>query len=292
MQLYAFDQSKQPIFANQARKQVDYCCIECESIVRLRGGLHRQKHFYHVEPNRRCTLHGKGMVHLQVQLFLLDVLKEGGCQLEVRFPEIKRIADVVWKSEKIIFEIQCSPITAEEVLARNQDYSRLGWQVVWILHDQRYNHHRLTAAEVALREHPYYFTNIKTQGKGMIYDQFDLFSKGVRIHKLRKLPIDITKKNPMNRSIQAAKSLQLVKERINSWPLFFQGDLVEVSFSTVGLETVQYMKDAQEIEGLWHKSIQSNRPRTLLSWIRWGWTQWVLRSYSLFIQIMLERMCR
>lgn len=291
MQLYALDKNLIPIFAEKAGRQVNYTCAECHSTVRLRGGVHRQKHFYHLEPKRKCRLNGKGMIHLQSQLYLLNVLTEDEAQLEVRFTEINRIADVVWKSEKIVFEIQYSSISAEEVLKRNRDYASLGWQVVWILHDHRYNAHRLTAAEVALRSHPYYFTNMNAEGIGIIYDQFDLFHKGKRVSKLGKLPIDIRKKQAVTAD-HLERGLCLVKQRVQSWPLYFQGDLIQIALSLKDLKLSQYMKEALQKEAQHQKMNLSTVDNSLIDWVKWSWVVIVQRPYSLMIQILLERMCR
>ncbi|MEM8728221.1 MAG: competence protein CoiA family protein, partial [Chlamydiota bacterium] len=59
--------------------------------------------------------------------------------LEKSFPEIHRIADVVYPPKKIIYEIQYSPITLKEVQQRNRDYATLGYTVIWILHDRHFN---------------------------------------------------------------------------------------------------------------------------------------------------------
>ena len=96
MQLYALNDQNQVVGAHQASKKLDYQCFECQSRVRLRGGFHRQNHFYHVDPNQPCRLSGKGMVHLQIQIYLKQLLNCQTCFLEYRFPSIGRIADVAW----------------------------------------------------------------------------------------------------------------------------------------------------------------------------------------------------
>jgi competence protein CoiA len=70
MQICAIDSSASLILAENAHKHHDYHCIECNQIVRLRRGIHRKAHFYHITPNRICKQHGKGMPHLMLQQFL------------------------------------------------------------------------------------------------------------------------------------------------------------------------------------------------------------------------------
>jgi len=59
MQLFAANEKGLPVFANHAVKQKNYFCFECQSIVRLRAGQHRQKHFYHIQLTSHCHQQGK-----------------------------------------------------------------------------------------------------------------------------------------------------------------------------------------------------------------------------------------
>lgn len=105
-------------------------------------------------------------------------------KLELRFPTISRIADAAWEKEKIVFEIQCSPITAEELKSRNQDYKSLGWTPIWIFHEDRYNKRHLTAAEWAVRREAHYFTDIDEEGEGSFYTHFCDVRRGCRAELL------------------------------------------------------------------------------------------------------------
>src|SRR5262249_33589089 len=127
-------------------------------------------HFYHTDSKRTCRLKGKTEKHLQTQKWLQNSLPHGESSLEYPFPSIGRIADVAWHPKKIVFEVQCSPITPHEVEARNRDYASIGYQVIWILHDVRYKQRWESAAEVFLRDHPHYYTNIDENGEGCVYD--------------------------------------------------------------------------------------------------------------------------
>lgn len=286
MQLYSFDSEKKLIHARQAARQTDYQCLECGQTVRLRGGPQRQPHFYHLDPTPFCRQHQKGAVHLQVQSYFFHHLPTGDCQLECSFPSIGRIADVAWFSQKIIFEIQCSPISAEEVLARNRDYQQMGWQVVWILHDQRYNQFRLSGAEHALHSSPHFFTNMDQAGKGMIYDQFDIRDRGLRLKRLGPLPVDI--RQPL--SVEDFKGLPiflgLVKQRIMNWKLFFSGDLISTFTQN---SKGEYWDQALEMEKLFYPSL---RP---LKWHQIPlklWKMGIVQPYQIFFRFVLERMCR
>lgn len=285
MQLYALDSKGSLISARSAHRQADYHCLECRQVVRLRGGPHRQRHFYHADPTPFCRQSQKGEVHLQLQLFFLRQLPAGDCHLEYRFPEINRIADVAWASERVVFEIQCSPISAEEVDERNRDYHNAGWQVVWILHDNRYNQQRLSAAELLLRSTPHYFSNMDKEGSGMIYDQFDITHRGLRLARLPPLPIDILKKTGVANPKNLPYPLRVLRDRRASWPFSFSGDLTSRSVDSAH---ASYFNQALAIEKLYLPSDAFTGKRSYIRRMKHG----VARFYRVFFRFMLERMCR
>lgn len=281
MQLYALDQDKKLVLAHHAAKQKNYFCLECQGLVRRRGGSHRQTHFYHLATTQSCKLNEKSMTHLQIQYYLKSLFADQDCYLEHRFPNINRIADVVWESKKIIFEVQCSFITADEVEARNRDYLSQGYQVVWILHDKRYNKERLSEAEKRLQTWPHYFSNMDALGKGVIYDQFSVVNKSIRSHYLDPLPVLLHQ--PKLRMHWVSLLLNLSKYRAKHWPIFFAGDILDISLKAEkSFEELCYLQEAAKIE----KSLESllQRPRT--------WWQKVARFYGVCFQIVLERACR
>jgi len=106
-----------------------------------------------------------------------------GSHLEYRFRSIKRVADLAFLPKKVVFEIQCSPISLEEVLKRNKDYSILGFIVIWVLHDKLYNKKIATPAELFLRNSLSIYTSITPFGHGFYYDQLDFFKGTKRIFK-------------------------------------------------------------------------------------------------------------
>lgn len=286
MQLYAKDCDSELVSSRRALKQTDYFCLECQNIVRLRGGPQRQPHFYHLDPPPSCRQHQKGAIHLHLQSFFLHQLPLGDCQLEYSFPSIGRIADVVWFSEKVIFEIQCSPISPQEVLMRNRDYQKLGWQVVWILHDQRYNQARLSGAEIALRPFPHYFSDMNDMGSGIIYDQFDVCENGLRLGKLVPLPIDIRKKELFSSQNPSNSLLFLLNRRTASWPFFFKDDLMD---QFIHNSLPEYFSNAKNIEKslipgtksfIWHQL-----PFVL-------WKRGIVQPYHIFFRYILEKMTR
>lgn len=272
MQLFALNEKQDLIFVDHAQKHRNYRCIECQCLVRVRGGSHRQNHFYHTDFQRSCRQSEKSMAHIQTQFFLQNLLSPEVCALEFRFAEINRIADVVWFPRKIIFEIQCSPITAEEIKQRNQDYHSLGYQVVWILHDRRYNQWRLTAAEKCLRSHPHYFTDINANGQGIIYDQYDVEERNVRTFTSDPLPIDAG--HP-----KVPEQLKVPHLQHRSWPIHFEGDLFDYCNSP------DFDPDKFPLPSI-------KPPITLFQRMRFYLYMGVVRPYHLLFQILLERACK
>lgn len=211
MQLYALDDNI-PILATEALKQKNYQCPECLNSVRLRGGFHRQFHFYHLRWHPSCRQHQKSLPHLQLQLHLKSLIPSSS--LEKPFPDIGRIADVAWDEKRLVFEVQCSPISHEEAKTRSEDYARAGYTVVWILHDKRFNKNNLSSAENFLRTGLCYFAR-GTE----IYDQFDIVQNARRVFRGPRLPIDPTL--PIDRP-SLKNSLQT-----RSSPIAFHGDLFD-----------------------------------------------------------------
>lgn len=191
MQIYALDSQGTLIEALQAQKHFDYHCLECKGALRLRGGSHRRLHFYHMDPSPSCRLNGKSPTHLAIQYALQNLLKEEETSLEYPFPPIGRIADFVWHSKKIVIEVQCSPIQAIEVEERIKDYNSMGYTVVWILHEQRFNQLRVTGAEAFLRGHLFFYTDMNEKGLGKIYRQESEVKGGLRVKRAPRISIDI-----------------------------------------------------------------------------------------------------
>lgn len=220
MQIYGLDAHGKLIHALQAERQKSYQCPECSGLVRVRGGRFKHHHFYHVA-HSACRLHGKSAVHLHIQLILQKMFTSETIHLEHRFPEIGRIADVVWMNQKLIIEIQVSPISAEEVAARNRDYNSIGYQVIWILHDRQFNRAQLSFAERHLRSSTHYFTNINRFGNGFFYDQYAEIHFKKRIRRSPRLSVDLTQFVFVN-SKQLPRHFPQERKK---WAFSFKGDL-------------------------------------------------------------------
>jgi len=144
-----------------------------------------------------------------------------GSVIEYRFPSIRRIADIVFFPKKIIFEVQCSPISIEDVRKRNQDYASLGFTVIWILHDRIYNKKIATPAELYLRQNLSYYTSMTPFGHGVFYDQLDFFKGVTRIYKSKPQVIKKFHPKPLPR-------LPLFfPNKLRTPPLMLTGDTTE-----------------------------------------------------------------
>ena len=263
------------IFSHQAEKQTNYFCLECGGVVRLRSGVHRQPHFYHLKPPAHCRQSGKSMEHLQVQSFIKNLFGND-CLLEHRFSSIGRIADCVWESAKLVFEVQCSPITQKEVASRNADYEKEGYRVIWIFHDKQFNQFRLSAAELWMARHPHYFTNIDADGQGVIYDQLDKFMKGFRYRLLKPAIVDL--RHPCQEaSFPVFGALQ---RRYSHWKLSFRGDWISLS---------QQPEYQDHIQQTLQESIDKKKKISFL----WRFlAQYVAKPYQIFFSHLLETACR
>lgn len=194
MTLFAKDR-EEIISAWDAHPKKTYQCLCCNSALRYRRSKRQFPHFYHISKTPSCRLYGKSETHLLIQIEIQKQLRDA--LLEKPFPSIGRIADVVWEKEKIIFEIQCSSISEKETQERVLEYQTLGYKVVWILDDAKFNKRRLSYAESWMRQKHCYFVN----GSRFFYDQSETIQNNVRVKKSRKIPIDLSNLSQKDSSI-------------------------------------------------------------------------------------------
>jgi len=204
MQVYALNVQRQRVFIENAKKEELFFCIECGEKVAPRGGHKVQRHFYHIQRNSSCSLHKKSFAHIQLQRFITSLLGDDATE-ERPFKEISRIADVAWEQKKIIFEVQCSSISYEEIAGRMKDYHSIGWRVVFLFHDIRFQ-------KSPCPLHPHYFFH-----ETMIYDRYAHLKIPILISLIDK-----------REGTKAEKELPLpIQERIEKWDLFTKGDLID-----------------------------------------------------------------
>lgn len=192
MALYAADEDDL-IFAGHAEKGKVYWCLDCFGPVKRRIGKDRLPHFYHTQSAPHCRLHSKTEDHLRAQLQLQKSFAQGFLKIERPFAQINRVADVCWENAKIVFEIQCSPITEKEASSRIEDYGSQGYEIVWLLDDKRYNKRVIRPAEDFLRRHCTYYVSIHQGLTSEYYDQFEIFNENRRVKKGKRQIIDLQK---------------------------------------------------------------------------------------------------
>lgn len=195
MALYAFDEDD-IINAADAQSGKTYWCLDCFCPVRPRKGRLRFAHFYHLRATPSCRLYSKTQDHLLAQLQLQKLFPENAIQIERPFRQIARIADACHEGEKIIFEIQCSHISQKEAEQRICDYRSLGYEVVWLLDDKRFNKRSVTLTEEYLRTKSTYYLSIRQGLFSEYYDQFEIFVDSRRIKKSKRLQIDLQQAKP------------------------------------------------------------------------------------------------
>lgn len=266
MLLIAKNSSDELVAAHLANRTESYTCLECSTPLRLRGGRHRRLHFYHTSKQRPCRQQGKSATHLAVQTTILKRLPAHEAMLEHPFPEIGRICDLYWEREKIAFEVQCSPISRDEVASRTADYHSLGIDVVWIFHERRFNRRRLSAAEEWLFNRSHYFTNINEQGAGVIYDQWARLQKGMRLDRTSRFAIRIDR--PYRNPTISQEWPQPLKGQAKHRTIRFEGDVID-RLARGNSRLLDWSK------GL----IQSKRTS------RW---EGVKRTYNAFFRLVLE----
>ena len=176
--------------------------------------------------------------HLTIQKSLLSFLPQG--KLEHHFPSINRIADVVLLSQKIIFEIQCSPISLEEVQNRIRDYESLGFKVIWILHHHKFNLEIASPAEIYLRRHLSYFTSITRYGHGFFYDQLEFFDGLRRVYKGPPLILENFLPSSLARIPQTFP--KILKEKLVHTPFYLPGDLTDHLLKKPGSNWAQILE--------------------------------------------------
>lgn len=233
------------IDAWDAKAGAAYSCIECSALVRLRRGKNQFPHFYHLKKSPYCRLYSKSERHLLIQLHIQKLLPKGESQIEKPFPQIGRIADLVWEKPKIVFEIQCSLISQNEAEERIREYRSLGYEVVWILDDRIFNKRRLRPAEIFLRRGSSYFVSGK--GPFAFYDQLEIFQNLRRIRKGEQTPVDLSKKRefPAWPAIPAPKQ---ITDRQSHSKYYFRNDLVEKTVRATPrfAKTLKIWQEAEE----------------------------------------------
>jgi competence protein CoiA len=268
MPLYAIDEENRIISAHEADAFRPYRCLECQTALQKRAGPHRQAHFYHLQTIRQCRLHSRSVDHLVFQTHLREL--NSALEIERPFEKILRIADLCWEDQKLVFEIQCSPIDSFQAQQRAIDYAKEGYELVWLLDDRIYNRKKaLRPAETHLRRQGGYFFSLKSSA---VYDQFEVIASDQRLSKGPPLPVALDQPSP--KAVEQGHWTEQLNQRIGR--RFFTGDLFDRA-----LRYPVYLRRLQEHE----EQILAEHRRTngLIHWVKKGFyiaLERVLRKQS------------
>jgi competence protein CoiA len=233
MAFYAIDEDDL-VYAPDAIPRKTYWCAECFGPVRRRVGKNLA-HFYHVQTPTRCRLYSKSEDHLLAQLQIQKILLPQTIVMEVPFPKIGRIADLLWEKEKIVFEIQCSAISEVEAKNRIVDYRSLGYEVIWLLDDKQFNKKTLKPAEKFLRSFSAYYISIRHNLHFEFYDQFEVFLDQKRVRKSPKMPLNLAQVLHTPKSIPSKRDFPNQINRLNSLRYFKRSRLDCALTGKIGL---------------------------------------------------------
>ena len=223
MALFASD-GKKIVDAWEAEARTSYACLECRTPLKVRRRKMQFPHFYHLKASPSCRLYSKSERHLLIQLHIQKQLPLKESQIEKPFPSIRRIADLTWETKKIVFEIQCSPISQAEVMARNAEYRSLGYEVIWILDDRLFNKKQLHPSEAWIRSHMSYF--VLGKSRFAYYDQLEIISSHRRIKKGEKIFVELNQIHPMPRTKWPTQIPNQIQERIKNCNYYLKEDLI------------------------------------------------------------------
>jgi competence protein CoiA len=284
MSLYAYEDDIL-VYAVEAELRRTYACAGCRGRVRVRKGAARVPHFYHLSRSPSCRLYSKSEDHLLAQLFLQKHLPTGETFLEKPFPDILRVADIVWEPRKIVFEIQCSLLSAKEAEHRMKDYKTAGYQVVWILDDRIFNRRRVRAVEKLIRLTPCYYATLRRETP-VFYDQFEIFYLETRIKKGHSLKVRIDRPYilPSFSWEEERFPSQILKKTANA-NLYFQGDLIHRALLSEIIPAFAFsMENFRALERM--SEAQAKREASVFKKI---FTKLVLEPLGLLLLFLLEK---
>ena len=296
MHFYALDSIGHVVSADHAIRGKDYKCLECGGILRVRGGIHRRYHYYHLSSSPSCLRSsGKSAAHRNLQHRLLSLFPTEDCSLERSFPEIGRIADVVVKKHRLVFEVQCSPISVEEVQRRNNDYSSMEYTVVWLLSDALYNRKKVSAAELFLQDRPHYFFCASPRNHGIIYDSHAVIIENLRHTIVKSVAIDITKPlflSPATKLHCCNEVPTVIRRRAKMWPVCFGDDLVDIFIN--GEESRASVVSATICAAEKRHLARYKRTTKEKVWafINAAIFLTIIKPYRIFFRMLLEKACR
>lgn len=105
-----------------------FICRECDGTMILRKGPVRIPHFAHIpDPQRKCTYDNETLDHLIMKQLVASTIP--GAQIEAQIGQCR--ADVL--AGNTIIEIQCSPISIDDMYDRINNAAAQSKRILWML---------------------------------------------------------------------------------------------------------------------------------------------------------------
>lgn len=117
------------------KEQKPFFCPECKREVGLRKGKIKIHHFYHIK-KFDCLVSPESQIHLEIKFKLYKYLKTIYNKVELEYRIGDRISDVFYinmKNKKVVYEVQKSKLSLDEVKKRTESYKNQNIYVIWLL---------------------------------------------------------------------------------------------------------------------------------------------------------------
>lgn len=142
--LIAKNEQGKLVLAWQACDAENYFCPECGETVGLRSGRYKEAYFAHHRQSTCINDVGESNLHLLGKQQMWQWANHQGWRpsLEVYLPTIQQRPDLLltYFHQRIAMEFQCSPLSCERLIERNNGYRKLGLGFVWYLGPAYHRH--------------------------------------------------------------------------------------------------------------------------------------------------------
>jgi competence protein CoiA len=138
--LVANDQNNVRSFAWQAKKvNAPFRCPACSTQVVLRQGTIRAAHFAHKPPVSCAYGRGESDQHYRAKRAIYDSLcnhpRCRNCDVETILPGVRPDVSFATGGSRVAIEFQKSSLDIREIQRRTEQYSYLGFHVLWLVAD-------------------------------------------------------------------------------------------------------------------------------------------------------------
>ncbi|MCL0329876.1 competence protein CoiA [Apilactobacillus xinyiensis] len=134
----AIDNNGKFVVASKNLMSKNYHCISCKACVFLKSGNINSAHFAHYSKSK-CNIiemENESSEHIMGKLGILKFISEKNGILEYYLPTIKQRPDIMFDCN--VIEFQCSPISNQRLIERNNGYNKLKLNPCWILGSNYY----------------------------------------------------------------------------------------------------------------------------------------------------------